>query len=60
VNQYLLSNGVDIGPQEVEVTSTPGPDEMNFEVLPVEEKKDETSNSSGAEVNATSGNVVRE
>ena len=60
VNQYLLSRGVDIGPQKVEVTSTPGPDEMNFEVLPVEEKKNETANSSEVEDTTTIGNDVRD
>ena len=60
VNQYLLSRGVDIGPQQVEVTSTPGPDETNFEVLPVEDKKGGTSNSSGAEHDVTSENDVRD
>ena len=60
VNQYLLSRGVDIGPQEVEVTSTQGPDEINFEVLPVDAKKDETSNSSKVEKNTSSENDVRD
>ena len=60
VNQYLLSRGVDIGPQRVEVTATPGPDELNFKVLPVDEEKDEAVNASEVEENVGSGNDVRD
>ena len=51
VNQYLLSRGVDIRMQDVDIESTPGPDEMNHEVTPIEKQgnKAPVSEESGIE-----------
>ena len=43
VNQYLLSRGVDIQTQEVEIKSEPGPDEINDQVTPPEKNEEKPS-----------------
>ena len=49
VNQYLLSRGVDIETGEVEVTSSPGPDQLDFEVRLVDENEAESDDSAEAD-----------
>ena len=63
VNQYLLSRGVDIETEEVEVTATPGPDEMDFEILLLDDEDGEdgaSDKASEAETTAVTGSDVRD
>ncbi len=66
VNQYLLSRGVDIETEEVEVTATPGPDQTDFEILLLDDEDrgdgddGASDEASEAETTAVTGSDVRD